>query len=368
MESGQLKYLISLMLVPHIGPKLVKTLIAYTGSPEAVFSQKKAHLLKIPGIGVRIAENIASVKDHGRAEQELAFINKYKIKALDFLHPDYPKRLRELNDAPALLFSRGNAQLNAPRMLAVVGTRKPSAYGKSICRKIVEDLAPFKVCIVSGLAYGIDTLAHQAAVDKGMATIGVLGHGLHSLYPEQNRSLARTMMSNGGLLTEYISGTPPDKENFPERNRIVAGMTDAVVIIETGAKGGSLITAQLSFSYQRDVLAIPGRINDDRSEGCNKLIKYKSASLVESAADIADQLGWTLQEDASFSPALNMADLEPLEKEVVELLLEHPKLDIDMLCERLHQNGSEMSIVLLNMEFKGILLSLPGKQFMLCGR
>ncbi|MDT8308201.1 MAG: DNA-processing protein DprA, partial [Bacteroidales bacterium] len=273
-------YKIGVTLIPDIGDISIKKLISYCGSAAEVFRRKRDQLLKIPGLGPHMAKQIMSSTVLHRAEKELKFIQRHNITALFFTDYGYPEKLKHAIDGPALLFYRGTADLNAHRMVSVVGTRKPTQYGLHCCDTLIEQLKDCNVCIISGLAYGIDTRAHQRALELGMPTIGVLAHSLDFIYPYANRHLAKKIYANGGLVTDYISGTPPDRQNFPSRNRIVAGMADAVIVIESGIKGGALITADIANSYNRDVFAFPGKITDAMSLGCNKLINDHKAAII----------------------------------------------------------------------------------------
>jgi len=365
MQKENLLFLLSLMQVPNVGNVLAKNLIAYCGSPEAVFKQKKNHLIKIPGIGEKIASNILKFSDFGKAETEIAFIEKHQIDPLYFLDEKYPARLKEIADAPVLLFYKGNANLNQGRVIAIVGTRKATDYGKSACEKLIQELQPYNPLIISGLAYGIDYCAHKGALANGMSTVGVLGHGLDKIYPAAHRSVAVKMVTQGGLLTEYSSGTAPDREHFPERNRIVAGMVDGVVLVETTRFGGALITAEIASSYDRDVFAFPGRVGDEYSSGCNHLIKVNKAYLIENTEDLVYFLGW---QKGIEKPALrsNKYDALPLEQlAIINILKEKDKSELDYLTQSTGYSLSEISVLLLDMEFKGIIQALPGKCYRL---
>jgi DNA processing protein len=364
MDKENLKYLIAVLQIPKVGPVLAKNLIAYCGSAEEIFRQKKSHLVKIPGIGQKLAANIGNFKDFTRAEEEINFIEKHKIEPLFFLDENYPQRLKEIQDAPLLLYYKGNVSLNAKRVLAVVGTRKATDYGKKACERLIEELAPYNVMVVSGLAYGIDYLAHKASVNIGLPTVGVMGNGLDKIYPNQHRGLAVKMIENGGLLTEYLSGTEPEREHFPARNRIVAGMADGLVLVETAKKGGALITAEIASSYNREVFAFPGRAGDEYSEGCNHFIKINKAYLIEGASDIAYHMGWDLKYSVP-TKREKYSGLSEIEKSIVEKMTELGRVDIDTLCFVLGYNSSELSLLLLEMEFKGVVQALPGKYFRL---
>jgi DNA processing protein len=360
MHQSDLKYFLSLLRTPSIGPRLIRTIIAYSGSAEAVYQEKKDSLKKIPGIGPKLAQQITKFKDFDTVEKELLFIEKHKIQALTYLDDQFPQRMKDLEDAPPLLFYKGTANMNVDKIIAVVGTRNASSYGKKVCERIIDELTEYKVTIVSGLAFGIDHCAHKAALNKGLPTIAVLGHGLNTVYPYQHRALAIEMLSNGGLLTEYWSGTKPEKGNFPERNRIVAGITDGVLVIESGIKGGALITADIAISYNRDVFAVPGRTEDEMSSGCNKFIKINRAILAENAADIAYQLGWNIKYKPKVKKNIDTTGLNENEKILVEILKESDKTHVDKISNALNLHHSDLSLILLDMEFRGYISALPG--------
>ncbi|HEX7367011.1 MAG TPA: DNA-processing protein DprA, partial [Pelobium sp.] len=252
-------YNIALTFVKGIGDVTIKSLISYCGSAEEVFKTKQTALEKIPGIGPKTAKLIVNHEAFSRAEQELKFVEKYKIEPLFYTDKLYPRRLKNCADAPALLYFKGNADLNNQKTLAIVGTRNASNYGKAFCEKLIDGLKAHQALIVSGLAYGIDVASHKAAVNLKQTTVGVLGHGLDRIYPALHRSVAESMLANGGLLTEFPSQTNPDRQNFPKRNRIIAGLADAVIVVEAAKKGGALITAEIANSYNKDVFALPGK-------------------------------------------------------------------------------------------------------------
>ena len=271
--TDQKLYEIALTLVPGIGYVNGKKLVAYCGGAEAVFCEKKEALMQISGMTENIMQSIESKEVMLRAEQEMKFIEKNGIKPLFYLDQEYPKRLQHCHDSPLMLYYKGNADLNAEKVVGVVGTRNITDYGHYMTEKIVEDLSANNVLIVSGLAYGVDAASHMAALKYDLATVGVMGNGLHTVYPAENKNLAAKMLEKGGVLTEFMSGEKPDRVNFPQRNRIVAGMVDCLVVVESALKGGAMITAELANSYDREVFAVPGKVGDLYSEGCNHLIR-----------------------------------------------------------------------------------------------
>lgn len=367
MSAGEITYQIGLTLLEGIGDVLAKNLIAYCGSAEQLFRARKSHLERIPGIGPILAEKISSQKDIlKRAEEELKFIDNHGIQALFFTNEKYPRRLRQCHDSPVMLYYKGNADLNAEKVVAVVGTRTPTAYGRMQTEKLLAELAGTGILIVSGLAYGIDYTAHKCAYDHGMNTVGVMAHGLDRIYPPMHAHLADCMTRQGGLLTDFMSGTKPDKENFPERNRIVAGMCDALVVVESKRGGGSLITSTIANSYNKDVFAFPGRAGDVTSEGCNGLIKSNKAAMIESAADLLYMMNWNESEKKKPSQQIPlMLDLREDEQMVVDAFRSHEQLHIDELCYVTGYPVSKVSTILLGLEFSNLVKALPGKMFKL---
>lgn len=365
-STSKLSYQIALTLISGIGDVLAKNLISYCGSAEAVFKTPKQTLLKIPGIGRATALAIAESRDLlKRAEQEEVFIEKYKIKPLFFTDAAYPKRLKNCTDAPIMLYYKGNVDLNAIRVVNIVGTRKVTEYGKLVCMQLVEQLKVYHPVVISGLAYGVDVHAHRECLKQDVPTVAVLGHGLDRIYPAAHRSVAEKMVQNGGLLSDFVSGTNPDRENFPKRNRIIAGLADATIVVEAAETGGAIITAVIANSYNRDVFAIPGRVNDTYSSGCNHLIKTNRAALVSSGADIAYSLGWDIGDQKKGVQRQLLVELTTEEQVIVDLLQTHSSLAIDELMLRSTMNLSILAGVLLNLELKGVVLSLPGKMYQL---
>lgn len=366
MKTDQLLYRIGISLIPMVGPKTARALISYCGGVREVFEAGKKELLRIPGIGEKTAQSILNQDVLIRAEREIEYLERHGIKALFYLDRDFPVRLRNLPDSPVLLFYKGNADLNAERIVAIVGTRRPTALGRRLCEELVEGLLPYGVAIVSGLAFGIDITAHRRCLDTGIPTLGALGHGLGSVYPPQHRATALQMTENGGLLSEYVSDTPPDREHFPMRNRIIAGLCDALIVVETARRGGSMISAHLASDYNRDVFAFPGRPRDEQSQGCNHLIKINKAALIENAEDLTYAMGWELpgQGRKVIQPQL-FADLSEMEQRVVDYIKPQEQVSIDDLTHALQLNNSQMAALLLNLEFKGVLQSLPGKRYVL---
>lgn len=358
-----LLYKIALSKVPHVGPVMAKLIVSYLGGCREIFQAKKSKLLSVPGVGVKTVEGLMSKEPLLEAEREIKFIEKHGIEVLFFGDEAYPSRLKQYEDSPTILYYKGNTSLESQRIVGIVGTRKPTEYGKIQCQKLVEQLQPYNALIVSGLAYGVDSIAHKSAVDVGSATVGVLGHGLDRIYPASNIKLSVRMIENGGLLTEFTSGTNPDRENFPMRNRIIAALSDVVVVVESADKGGSIITAEFANQYHKDVFAFPGRVGDSLSQGCNTLIKQHKASLLESAADIAYIMRWE-DADRPAKQASLFLDLDGEELLIYQYLQGKTEIPIDVLHHELQLPLGSLSNHLLNLEFKGVVKSLPGKRYL----
>jgi len=357
---------IALTLVPDVGPVISKLLISYCGSAEAVFSASKKELSKIPQVGLKTIERI---KNHeaalSKAKQQIQFLERNNGKAVTFHDPTYPQRLKNFDTSPLVLYYRGQLHLNHPRTVAIIGTRKPTELGRIHCEKLVEELQPYGVQIISGLAFGIDTCAHSKAVKSGIETIGVMGHGLDIIYPSSNHKLSTQMEKCGGLLTEFPTETKPDRENFPMRNRIIASMCDVVVVVESKKRGGSIITAEFANTYHKDVFAMPGRINDEVSQGCNRLIKQHKAHLLESAEDIAYIMRWEETDKPESVQKKLFVELTDDEELVTQVLKTQAQVTIDELNFHLKKTPSTLAAILLNLEFKGVIRSLPGKKYIL---
>jgi DNA processing protein len=355
----------SLTLIDGIGDVNAKLLLAYCGSAKEVFRQKKVHLQKIPGIGETHARSIVKAGNViDRAEEELKFIQKYRIRTLFFTDDDYPRRLKYCSDSPVLLYYKGNADLNAEKIIGVVGTRRPSEYGRERTEELVSELSETGALIISGLAYGIDVLAHKTALDCGLNTIGVLAHGLDRIYPQLHDKIAKKMITQGGLLTDFMSGTNPDAVNFPKRNRIVAGLCDALVVVESKRTGGSLITATIAGSYNKDVFAFPGRAGEVLAEGGNGLIKRNKACLIESADDLLDSMQWKTETRTSKTKQIPLQlNLKPEEKCIMDLFLNKKSVHIDEVCNATSLSISKVSGLLLQLEFSNLVRSRPGKTY-----
>lgn len=365
MEQEKI-YQIALSLLPGVGPVTAKNLIAYAGSIEEIFRLTDKALNKIPGIGKQLAINIKSNEALKRAEKEIRFIEKHNIKVSYFLDKDYPPRLKQCEDAPLIIFQKGPANHNNDKAISIVGTRKATDYGLGICKTIIKELSEdgHRPLIVSGLAYGIDICAHLTAMENDLETVAVLGHGLDIIYPAAHKKYAREIARTGGLVSDFPSQSGFDKKHFIKRNRIIAGLSDATIVIESREKGGALITADIAHSYNRDVFAVPGRRVDKSSSGCNQLIKRNIAGLVESAADIEYFMGWEKNRKKQANRQIELfPELTEQEERIVKTIQKNEPIEIDILCHMLKMSPGKISPVLLDLEFAGVVKALPGKSY-----
>lgn len=366
IPQDELLALLALSKVKSVGNFATKTLISYCGSARDVFKLPVSKLLKIPGIGAPTAQYVAEFTAFDEIEKEIEFIEKHKIKVTPYYNQNYPYRLSEINDAPAYIFHLADTDFNLPRMIGIVGTRKNTLYGQQFVEQLVADLKPYNPIIVSGLAYGIDILAHRAAVKNDIRTIGVVAHGLDKVYPAAHTNTAKQMIKGGGdLVAEHFSGTNADRENFPKRNRIVAGMIDALIVVESDIKGGSMITAKLSVGYNREVLALPGRIDEGYSAGCNYLIKTQQAHMIEEAADLVKLMNWDAKEKTKQRQLKMPLDLTKEQQNIYNLIQQNGLTELDLLITSSGLSSSRLAFVLLELEFKSLILSLPGKVYQL---
>ena len=365
--NNNLLYLIALKCIPQVGDIVARRLIETTGDASAVFTMPEEKIEKLSGLTPKtirmIKENRTSALK--RSETEIEFIQKHKIDCVSSFDDNYPSRLKHCLDAPLFLFYRGSEPVESAYMTAVVGTRKSTVYGRKMTELLVSGLNLSGMTIVSGLAYGIDTVAHQTAVDCGIPTIGIMAHGFKHLYPEENRKLATQMLKNGGLMTEFLSDELPEKQNFPIRNRIIAGMADAVVVDEAQSKGGALITAEIANSYSRDVFTIPGRVDDQKSRGCNWLIRTQRATLIESAEHLKYFMNWTQAEKPQVRQVRMEVLLDAGAQTVYDYLHEHGEKSIDSICNELGISINSAAMILLELEFQGVVAALPGKRYRL---
>jgi DNA processing protein len=365
MPDVSLKHKIALGLIPRIGDINARKLVSHFGSVEAIFHEPYRNLINIPGIGSGIAKYISDRSYLDDAEREAEYVTRNNIKTYFYLDNDYPYRLRQCDDSPVVFFIQGNCDLNASKILSVVGTRNATPHGKDLCEKIIGELAEghSDLIIVSGLAYGIDIAAHKAALSNKLQTIGVLAHGFKTIYPSVHTSTAKAIISNGALLSDFLSDALPERNNFIKRNRIIAGLADATLVVESGTKGGALITADIANSYNRDVLAVPGRPGDQWSSGCNSLIRSNKASLVECSDDIEYFLNWKPQKAKQPVQRTLFSELDESEKIIFELLNKEGEQPIDHICRTLDIPVYKLSSMLLQMEFKGIVKCSPGNMY-----
>ncbi|MCH5600054.1 DNA-processing protein DprA [Niabella ginsengisoli] len=361
--STTLLYQIALTLIPGIGCVQARNLLEHM-EPEEIFKAPKKLLEKIDGLGEVRIKKIRDFKDFTTAEKEIAFIEKYKISPLFINDSAYPQRLLNCYDAPIMLYYRGSAHLNQSKVIAIVGSRAHTEYGKSITENMISELAQEDILVVSGLAYGIDSVAHRACLKNNIQTVGVLAHGLDKIYPSHHTDMAKDMIKHGGLLTEFRNETIPDRHNFPSRNRIVAGMSDATIVVETDIKGGSMITAELANGYNKDVFAFPGKIMDKKSTGCNYLIKSNKALLLTDAQQLLEAMGWTDNKKAKRAATRELfLNFTADEKVIIDLLTENPTLSIDEINLRTSLSSSAIAASILSLEMKNVLQRLPGKLY-----
>ncbi|MDP2112899.1 MAG: DNA-processing protein DprA [Bacteroidota bacterium] len=368
MENQEyLVYKIAISLIPGIGAVTARNLIAYVGSVEGVFQEKEKNLMKIPGIGEVNAQKVVRQNVLERAKREVDFILKNRIKTYFYLDENYPTRLKNCSDAPIILFYKGNANLNERRIISVVGTRNATNYGKELCDELIRNFSErsYPILVVSGLAYGIDIHAHKACLKYNIPTVGVFAHGLDNIYPALHAPIATKMLEKGGVLSDFISQSKIDRQNFLRRNRIIAGLADATIVVESAEKGGALVTADIANSYNRDVFAFPGRSNDPFSKGCNKLIKLNEAILIENQFDIEKAMNWDVKTSPTkvFQTSL-FVELTPEEQKLVDLLKGGDRF-VDEITIETQMPMSRVSALLLGLEFKGLIISLPGKMYRL---
>ncbi|MUP45172.1 DNA-protecting protein DprA [Gramella sp. BOM4] len=363
MDFDDLLYVMALQHVPNLGDTTARKLIRHFGNAENVFREKTANLLRIDGIGKKRIEGIQDKIHLKAAEQELQFIQSQNIRVLYFEGPDYPEKLKHCPDAPLLLFSRGTMDLKKRRILSIVGTRQITQHGIAFCEKLIEELAILDPVIISGFAYGVDITAQKAAVKNQLQTIGCLAHGLDQVYPKSHKKYMAQIEENGGFLTDFWSSDPFERNNFLKRNRIIAGISEATVVIESAEKGGALVTADIANSYDREVFAVPGRPGDKYSTGCNQLIKSQQAHVLTSAADIAYILNWDVQEKQSVVQKQLFVDLEQDEQKLYDFLKDQGKTELDHLAVNCNFPTFKTASLLLNMELKGVVKPLPGKLF-----
>ena len=363
MRHEDLLYVLALLKAEGIGDVTAKKLISICGSAEAVF---KTPLSKLKGIGKGAENMLRQLKSPSlfiAAEAELNFIQSQGIQTAYFLDDNYPERLKHCFDGPMLLFSQGKINFQNRKIISIVGTRQVTPHCAAFCKQLIADLAPLDPIIVSGFAFGVDIIAHQAAIEQGLQTIAVVAHGLDQLYPKAHQKYVPQVQENGGLLTEFCSGTPPEKENFVRRNRIVAGISEATIVIESAEKGGSLITANRAFDYNRDVFAVPGRPTDKYSQGCLQLIQSQKAMLLSSAADLVYHLNWEINQPKKAVQKQLFVQLDEQEQKVYDYLAKTGKEELDVIALACELPIYRLSGLLLTLELKGVIRPLPGKLF-----
>jgi DNA processing protein len=362
-EHEELFYRLALTFVPGIGSRTGRLLLERFGSATEVFKTGLRELKFAEGVGETKARGFKDTTVFKCAEKELNFVSKNNIQTLS-LGQDYPTRLNNCADAPLLLYYKGNADINAARIVAVVGTRKNSDYGQKLCEELIEGLQTLdNLLVISGLALGIDAIAHKKCVTLGIPTIGILGHGLDRIYPPTNKALADQMTGHGGILSEFPSDTVTDRNNFPMRNRIVAGMSDVTVVVESHITGGALITAAMAAGYNRDVAAFPGRVSDTRSAGCNELIRSNTAAMITKADDLIQLMNWDKQKKPKAVQQQLFLQLTPDEQKIIDLLQTRDNVHADELFHHSGMPNSMLAATLLQLEMQGVIKSLPGKLY-----
>jgi len=366
---------LALVHTPGVGSVTVRQLISYCGGASNVFQADFRKLIKIPGIGEKVVREILKKDKIDFAEKELLNCEKESAKLHFYTDTNYPSRLKTLYDAPVVLYSQGNFDYNNPRTVGIVGTREISEYGKAVTETIVRELVPFQPLIVSGLAYGVDITAHRASLKNELPTIGVMAGGLNAIYPSAHKKTSREMMEHGGLVTENAMATKPEFMRFPARNRIIAGLSDVTIVVESASKGGSLITAEFAQNYHREVFAVPGSLNSPHSEGCNQLIRDQKAVIFTSVKDMAASIGWHLSSAADESndrtkmqnqtAPINFDGFTHDEGQVLSLLKKNGSMQVDELSWQSGMHFNKLANLLLNLEFQGMVRSLPGKKYAL---
>ncbi len=363
MNENELLHILALQRIEGVGDIMAKKLISHCGSATEVFNTKSKHLAQIDGVGSVLLHNLQNKSVFEKAAHELKYIQNNAIQYSYFQEEHYPERLKHCIDGPVLLFHSGNINLKKQKIISIVGTRQITSYGIDFCKKLIHDLAPLNPVIVSGFAYGVDIVAHQAAIEENLQTVAVVAHGLNQVYPPVHKKYVSKLELNGGMMTEFWSTSNPDKENFVRRNRIVAGISEATIVIESAEKGGSLITANLANDYNRDVFAVPGRVTDKYSQGCNQLIKIQKANVLTDASDLIYMLNWDLETPSKPIQKQLFVDMTADEEKIYDFLTINGKELLDIIALECEFPIFKMASLLLNMELKGIIRPLPGKVF-----
>jgi DNA processing protein len=364
-RDEQLRYQLALTKIEGVGEKYGRRLLSEIGDVAQIFKASRKQLMSIEGLGAKRIEAIKHEPDWASIDKEINFIVKHDIRPIFITEAEYPKLLKECGDAPLLLFFKGKPCYNETRNVAIVGTRHNSEYGQRATEELIEGLRSLNVCVISGLAYGIDIIAHRKALQCGLPTVGVVAHGLDRMYPSVHKATAKEMTALGGIMTEYPSGTVAEKQNFPMRNRIVAGMAHVTVVVETDVKGGAMITAKLAAGYNRDVAAIPGRTTDPKSNGCNYLIRTKIADLINTAQDLAELMDWqatqaTMSLQTRLFPSLTKEELN-----IVKIIEGNESMHVDEIMLKSKMASTSLASLLLQLELQNVVKSLPGKRYAL---
>ena len=365
MNKSNEIYKIAFSKLHGIGPVRAAQIISKIGSAEELFTNSIKSIWQETGFSKSILKSMKKEEAIELAENQYNYNLKHNINSHFFLDKDYPRRLKQCGDPPIVIYSKGKMELNQNKVVSIVGTRNLTNYGSKILHALIDSLKNEQIQIISGLAYGVDILAHRLSLEHGLETIGVLGHGLDRIYPFKHRSTALEMMENGGLVTEFMIDTNPDRENFPMRNRIVAGMADATIVIESKIKGGSIITAELANDYSRDVFAFPGDVDRPFSEGCNDLIRKQKAHLITNGNDFLTFMNWKDSKKKQIQQKQLFHDLNHEEEKIVTLLQDEGELHADVLCVKSGITPSQMNVHLFNLEMANVIQQLPGKRFKL---
>ena len=360
-----LKYMLALSLVPQIGPVLSKELIRNFDSAEQIFKASNSKLSRVNGVGPKLISYLREKKYIELAEHELAYCKQHYIELCSMYDSNYPLRMKRCIDSPIIFYYRGNAITEAKYIVSIVGTRNATEYGKQVCKEVISAIKPYDPIIVSGLAYGIDITAHKEALKNGLRTYAVLGHGLDIIYPAVHKNTAFEMLTEGGIISEFHHGIKPDRENFPARNRIIAALSDVVIVVEAKEEGGALITAEIASSYNRDILSIPGRIKDEHSRGCLQLIKNNIAQMVIDPSEIPEMLLWNAKQTSNIQKKL-FVELSEDEQNIMQLLIKHELCSVDEMLLRLEWTHSKLASHLMQLELAGLISSMPGKLYRIC--
>ncbi len=363
LSENELRYVLALQRTPNLGDISAKKLLRKIGSAEGIFKEKKTNLLKIDGIGISKLKDLNIKLQLDEADEELRFIVDHQIDYAYFKDKMYPEKLKHAVDCPILIFSKGNLDLVNRKIISIVGSRKITTYGNTFCENLIQELAPLNPVIVSGLAYGVDICAHRAAIENNLQTVACLAHGLNQIYPKSHIKYKDRIEENGGFITEFWSSDSFEKTNFLKRNRIIAGLSEATIVIESAEKGGSLVTADIANSYNREVFAVPGRATDNQSRGCNNLIKQQKAHLLSSTADLIYILGWEVKEDKKPLQTQLFVELDEEERMLFSYLKQKEKEILDTIALECKLPVFRAATILMNMELKGVVRPLPGKLF-----